>query len=106
MTTLTNQRVTYFNGGIVPDQVSIRDRSFKYGDAVFDMTRTFGHRIFRIKEQVHGFYRSLRYVCIDPGFGRRDPGVLMVTARSGTPEQIEHVLARARFLAAQAATAR
>jgi branched-chain amino acid aminotransferase len=70
MTTLTNQRVAYFNGKILPEsevRVSIRDRGFKYGDAVFDMTRTFGHRIFRIKEHIDRFYRSLRYVRIDPG---------------------------------------
>jgi branched-chain amino acid aminotransferase len=72
MSTLTNQRAAYFNGKIVPEsevRVSIRDRGFKYGDAVFDMTRTFGHRIFRIKEHIDRFYRSLRYVRIDPGMG-------------------------------------
>lgn len=70
MTTLANQRVAYFNGRIVPEgevRVSFRDRGFKYGDAVFDMTRTFGHRIFRLKEHIDRFYRSLRYVRIDPG---------------------------------------
>ena len=70
MSMLTNQRVAYFNGRIVPEseaRVSIRDRGYKYGDAVFDMTRTFGHRMFRIKEHVDRFYRSLRYVRIDPG---------------------------------------
>ena len=70
MTTLTNQRVAYFNGRIVPEsevRVSFRDRGYKYGDAVFDMTRTFGHKIFRLKEHIDRFYRSLRYVRIDPG---------------------------------------
>jgi branched-chain amino acid aminotransferase len=47
--------------------ISVRDRGFRYGDAVFDMTRTFGHRIFRLKEHIDRFYRSLRYVQIDPG---------------------------------------
>ena len=40
----TKQRVAYFNGEIVPENqavVPFRDRGFKYGDAVFDMTRTF-----------------------------------------------------------------
>jgi branched-chain amino acid aminotransferase len=70
MPALTNERVAYFNGKIVPERearVSIRDRGFKYGDAVFDMTRTFDHRIFRLKEHIDRFYRSLRYVRIDPG---------------------------------------
>jgi hypothetical protein len=55
MSSLSNQRVAYFNGKIVPEsevRVSFRDRGFKYGDAVFDMTRTFGHRVFKLKEHV------------------------------------------------------
>ena len=70
MSALANQRVAYFNGNIVPEsevRVSFRDRGFKYGDAVFDMTRTFGHRVFKLKEHVDRFYASLRYVRIDPG---------------------------------------
>ncbi len=66
----SNEWVVWFNGSIVPERearVPFRDRGFKYGDAVFDMTRTFGHRIFRIREHVERLYRSLRYVRIDPG---------------------------------------
>ena len=50
MTDLANERVVYINGEIVPESramVSFRDRSFKYGDGAFDMTRTFKHRIFK-----------------------------------------------------------
>ena len=70
MSNLSNQRVAYFNGSIVPEsevRVSFRYRGFKYGDAVFDMTRTFGHRVFKLKEHIDRFYNSLRYVRIDPG---------------------------------------
>ena len=65
-----NQRVVYLNGEFVTESealVPFRDRGFRYGDAVFDMTRTFGHRIFKLKEHIERFYRSLRYVRIDPG---------------------------------------
>jgi branched-chain amino acid aminotransferase len=65
-------RVAYFNGRIVPERevrVPFRDRGFKYGDAVFDTTRTFGHRIFRLQEHLERLYRSLRYLRIDPGIG-------------------------------------
>lgn len=64
------ERVAYFNGRIVPERevrVPFRDRGFKFGDAVFDTTRTFGHRIFKLAEHVDRLYRSLRYVQIDPG---------------------------------------
>jgi len=66
----SGQRVAYFNGRIVPERevrVPFRDRGFKFGDAVFDTTRTFGHRIFKLGEHVDRLYRSLRYVQIDPG---------------------------------------
>jgi len=65
-----NQRVAYFNGQIVPERevvLPFRDRGFKYGDAAFDMTRTFHGRPFKLKEHVDRLYRSLRYLRIDPG---------------------------------------
>jgi branched-chain amino acid aminotransferase len=75
MTTLANQRVAYLNGQILPEsevRVSFRDRGYKYGDAVFDMTRTFGHKVFKLKEHIDRFYRSLRYVRIDPGMSPKE----------------------------------
>jgi branched-chain amino acid aminotransferase len=63
-------RTAWFNGAFVPEtdvRVPYRDRSFKYGDGCFDMTRTFDGRIFRLAEHVERFYRSLRYLDIDPG---------------------------------------
>ena len=65
-----SQRIAYHNGRFVPESqvlVPFRDRGFKYGDAVFDTTRTFGHRVFKLKEHVERLYRSLRYLRIDPG---------------------------------------
>jgi branched-chain amino acid aminotransferase len=65
-----SERVAYFNGQIVPERdvrVPFRDRGFKFGDAVFDTTRTFGGRIFKLAEHVDRLYRSLRYLQIDPG---------------------------------------
>ena len=69
------ERVAYFNGEIVPEsevKVPFRDRGFKYGDAVFDMTRTFGHKIFKLETHVNRFYNSLRYLDIDPGMPETD----------------------------------
>ncbi|KZD12249.1 aminotransferase class IV [Oceanibaculum pacificum] len=69
MSQLANERVAYFNGKIVPESqvlIPFRDRGFKYGDAVFDMTRTFGHKIFRLQEHVDRLYKSLAYLKIDP----------------------------------------
>src|SRR5262245_55942610 len=65
----TSERIAYHNGRFLPERevrVPFRDRGFKYGDAVFDTTRTFGHRIFKLREHVERLYRSLRYLRIDP----------------------------------------
>jgi branched-chain amino acid aminotransferase len=72
-----SERIAYFNGRFVPERdvrVPFRDRGFKFGDAVFDTTRTFGHRIFKLGEHVERLYRSLRYLRIDPGL---DPATMI-----------------------------
>ncbi|MBI21233.1 MAG: branched-chain amino acid aminotransferase [Chloroflexi bacterium] len=71
----TKERVAYFNGNIVPEsqaKVPFRDRGFKYGDAVFDMTRTFNHKIFKLEGHISRFYNSLKYVQIDPGLNEKE----------------------------------
>ena len=69
MRALANQRIAYLNGEYLAESqvlLPFRDRGFLYGDAVFDTTRTFGHRIFRLREHVERLYRSMRYLRIDP----------------------------------------
>ncbi|HEX5454977.1 MAG TPA: aminotransferase class IV [Stellaceae bacterium] len=71
----SNHRIAWFNGRFVPERevvLPFRDRGFKYGDAAFDMTRTFHGRPFRLKEHVERLYRSLRYLRIDPGIGQSE----------------------------------
>ena len=70
MTRSTSERVAYFNGSIVPESqvlLPFRDRGFLYGDAVFDTSRTFGGRVFKLQEHIDRLYRSLRYTQINPG---------------------------------------
>ncbi len=72
---MSHPRTAWFNGKFVPeDQVLLpfRDRSWKYGDGVFDMTRTFNGRLFRIEEHIDRLYRSLRYLRLDPGVSPRE----------------------------------
>ena len=66
---MKQERVAYVNGEIVPESeasVSISDRGFIMGDAVFDTTRTFGHEIFRLGEHLDRLYESLKWMRIDP----------------------------------------
>ena len=74
---LSNQRIAWFNGKFMPEgqvMIPFRDRSWKYGDGAFDMTRTFEGTPFRLKEHIDRFYRSLRYLQIDPGIGAQGDG--------------------------------
>ena len=70
-----NTRFAYYNGEYLPEgdiRLPFRDKGFLYGDAVFDMTRTFGGEIFRIEEHVKRLYNSLRAMRIDPGMPERE----------------------------------
>ena len=70
-----SERTVYFNGNYIPEsqaKVPFRDRSFKYGDGVFDMTRTFGHKIFKIKEHVDRLYQSLNYMDIHINLSKKE----------------------------------
>lgn len=64
------ERVAYFNGEYVPEsevRISMYDRGFIYGDAAYDIARTFQHRPFKLAEHVDRLFRSLRYIDLDCG---------------------------------------
>ena len=87
---LANERVAWFNGRIVRENevlIPFRDQGFLRGDAVFDMTRSFAGKAFRLQDHVARLYRSLRYIDIDPGLS---PGEMAAIS--------EDVLARNRHL--------
>ena len=59
---LHRENVVYFNGELRPEKdvgISIRDRGFIYGDAVFDATRTFNGQTFKLGEHIDRLYNSL-----------------------------------------------
>ncbi len=88
---LENERVAWFNGCIVRESevmVPFRDSSFLRGDGVFDMTRSFDGKAFRLKEHVARLYRSLRYVDIDPGLGEAE----MIRISEEVLERNRHLL--------------
>jgi branched-chain amino acid aminotransferase len=70
---MDGERVVYMSGEIVPEseaKISIRDRGFVYGDAVFDTTRTFGGKIFKLQEHLERLFNSLKYMRLDPGMSQ------------------------------------
>ena len=89
---LANERVAWFNGKIVRESevlIPFRDQGFLRGDAVFDMTRSFNGKAFRLAEHIARLYRSLRYLDIDPGLSPAEMAAIS-----------EDVLARNRHLLA------
>ena len=63
------ERVVYINGEFVPEsqaKISVFDRGFRWGDAVYDVERTFQGKIFMLNEHLDRLYSSLAYTRIDP----------------------------------------
>ena len=64
------KRLVYFNGEFVPEpeaRISIFDCALMYGDMVFEMTRSFGQKPYRLREHLERLYGSLKYAQIDCG---------------------------------------
>lgn len=60
-------RVAWFNGEFVPEseaRISIYDSALMFGDMVFEMTRSFKKKQFRLKEHLQRLYASVKYVRI------------------------------------------
>ena len=62
--------ICYVNGSFVPAseaKISIFDRGFTSGEGVYDVTRSFGHKLFKLEEHIARLYRSLKYTRINCG---------------------------------------
>jgi len=61
------ERVVFFNGEFVPEseaRLSIYDSALMFGDMVFEMTRSFNKKQFKLKEHLERLYASIKYVRI------------------------------------------
>lgn len=61
------ERWTYVSGEWVPEahaKISIYDSQFMYGDAVFEMHRTFQHKHFLLDEHIDRLWASMRFMRI------------------------------------------
>lgn len=60
-------RLVYLNGEFVPEgdaKISIYDSALMFGDMVFEMTRSFNKKQFKLKEHLERLYFSMKYVGI------------------------------------------
>ena len=60
-------RVVYFNGQLVPEaeaRISIYDSALMFGDMVFEMTRSFGKKQFKLREHIDRLYAGIKILRI------------------------------------------
>ena len=68
--TQSKERIIYVNGDMVSESkavISVLDRGYKWGDGVYEVTRTFSGGTFKLRTHLDRLYRSLHYTRIDPG---------------------------------------
>jgi branched-chain amino acid aminotransferase len=64
---MSNTRVVYFNGKLVPEteaKISIYDSALMFGDMVFEMTRSFDKKQFKLREHIERLYAGLKILRI------------------------------------------
>lgn len=60
-------RIVYMNGEFVPEsqaKISIYDSALMFGDMVFEMTRSFNKKQFKLREHLERLYSSIKFVQI------------------------------------------
>ena len=110
-----SNRLVYFNGEFVPEseaKISIYDSALMFGDMVFEMTRSFNKKQFKLREHLERLYASIKYVRIpikmtidemeeavyktieinDPHFRDDDEHRIMIDVSRGTLSLYEEVL--------------
>lgn len=62
-----NTRVVYFNGEFIPEhqaKISVYDSALMFGDMVFEMTRSFNKKQFKLREHIDRLYVGLKILRI------------------------------------------
>lgn len=62
-----NHRLVYFNGKLVPEaeaKISIYDSALMFGDMVFEMTRSFNKKQFKLREHIDRLYAGVKVLRI------------------------------------------
>ena len=98
MSGLSNSRIAWFNGKFMPENqvlIPFRDRSWKYGDGAFDMTRTFNGNAV----PAEGTHRPLlSLAALSASRSRHDPPAKMIDVSEEIVARNEHLRAAARRL--------
>lgn len=65
----SKKRVVYMNGEFVAEadaKLSIFDSALMFGDMVFEMTRSFNKKQFKLREHLERLYASMKYIQLTP----------------------------------------
>jgi branched-chain amino acid aminotransferase len=65
---MSSKRVVYFNGEFIPEseaKISIYDSALMFGDMVFEMTRSFNGKQFKLREHIDRLFVGLSILRID-----------------------------------------
>ena len=84
------ESIVYLNGAFLPEAqavVPVTSRGFFGGDGVYEVTRTFRRKLFRVDEHIVRLYRSLAYTRIDPKLSPKE-------MKTATEETLARNLAR------------
>ena len=68
-------RQVWWNGKIIPEseaKVSIYDSSLMFGDCVFEMTRSFNGKQFKLEEHIDRLFKSIKYLEIPMELSKQD----------------------------------
>jgi branched-chain amino acid aminotransferase len=63
----SSARIVYFNGKLVPEteaKISIYDSALMFGDMVFEMTRSFNKKQFKLREHIDRLYAGVKILRI------------------------------------------
>ena len=85
---MAQTRKVYFNGRYVEEseaRVSIFDSALMYGDMCFEMTRTYKHKPFRLRQHIERLYAGLKIAEIDCGLTVDDMNVEGLYVGDGFP---------------------
>lgn len=94
---MTNPRMAYHNGRIIDEQeakLSIYDSALMFGDMVFEMTRSFNHVQFCLREHLERLFKSIRYLRIplEMTIDDMEEACEQVIAANPFPDNDEHRL--------------
>lgn len=89
----SKERLVYYNGKFLPEKeakVSIYDSALMFGDMVFEMTRSFNKKHFKLKEHIDRLYSGLKILRIEIDLSKAD----MLQACLETAKVNEHLFGK------------